>query len=77
MQYKDLNPRKKILMGPGPSNVHPRVLKAMSTPLVGHLDPDFLDIMNETKEMLKQVFQTENEFTIPLSGTDNKTDKEL
>jgi len=67
MQYKDLNPGKKILMGPGPSDVHPRVLKAMSTPLVGHLDPDFLDIMNETKEMLKQVFQTDNEFTIPLS----------
>ena len=60
MLYKDLNPRKKTLMGPGPSNVHPRVLKAMSTPLVGHLDPDFLDIMNETKEMLKQVFQTDN-----------------
>jgi len=69
MQYKDLNPGKRILMGPGPSDVHPRVLKAMSTPLVGHLDPDFLDIMNETKEMLKQVFQTDNEFTIPLSGT--------
>ena len=69
MPYKDLNPRKKILMGPGPINVHPRTLKAMSTPLVGHLDPDFLDIMNETKEMLKKVFQTDNELTIPLSGT--------
>ena len=69
MQYKDLNPRKKILMGPGPINVHPRTLKAMSTPLIGHLDPDFLDIMNETKEMLKKVFQTDNELTIPLSGT--------
>ena len=69
MEYKDLNPRKKILMGPGPSNVHPRVLKAMSTPLVGHLDPDFLNIMNETKAMLKEVFQTDNELTIPLSGT--------
>ena len=69
MQYKDLNPGKRILMGPGPSNVHPRTLKAMSTPLVGHLDPDFLSIMNETKMMLKDVFQTDNEFTIPLSGT--------
>lgn len=67
--YSDLNPRKKILMGPGPSDVHPRVLKAMSTPLVGHLDPDFLEIMNETREMLKEVFQTENELTIALSGT--------
>lgn len=69
MYYKDLNPGKRILMGPGPSDVHPRVLKAMSTPLVGHLDPDFLTIMNETKVMLKEIFQTENEFTIALSGT--------
>lgn len=69
MYYKDLNPGKRILMGPGPSSVHPRVLKAMATPLVGHLDPDFLTVMNETKIMLQEVFQTENEFTIPLSGT--------
>ncbi len=69
MYYKDLNPGKRILMGPGPSDVHPRVLKAMSTPLVGHLDPDFLTIMNETKVMLKEIFQTENEFTVALSGT--------
>lgn len=67
--YSDLNPRKKVLMGPGPSDVHPRVLKAMSTPLVGHLDPDFLEIMNENKEMLKEVFRTKNELTIALSGT--------
>ena len=67
--YTDLNPGKRILLGPGPSDVHPRVLKAMSTPLVGHLDPDFLEIMNETKEMLKEVFQTKNELTIALSGT--------
>jgi alanine-glyoxylate transaminase/serine-glyoxylate transaminase/serine-pyruvate transaminase len=69
MYYKDLDPGKRILMGPGPSDVHPRVLRAMSTPLVGHLDPDFLTIMNETKVMLKEIFQTENEFTIALSGT--------
>ena len=67
--YTDLNPGKRILLGPGPSDVHPRVLKAMSTPLVGHLDPDFLEIMNETREMLKEVFQTRNELTIALSGT--------
>ena len=67
--YSDLNPGKRILMGPGPSDVHPRVLKAMSTPLVGHLDPDFLAIMNDTREMLKEVFQTKNELTIALSGT--------
>ncbi len=67
--YSDLNPGKRVLMGPGPSDVHPRVLKAMSTPLVGHLDPDFLAIMNDTREMLKEVFQTKNELTIALSGT--------
>jgi len=67
--YTDLNPGKRVLMGPGPSDVHPRVLKAMSTPLVGHLDPDFLTIMNETREMLKEVFRTKNELTIALSGT--------
>lgn len=69
MYYEDLNPGKRVLMGPGPSDVHPRVLKAMATPLVGHLDPDFLTIMNETKVMLKEIFQTKNEFTIALSGT--------
>jgi alanine-glyoxylate transaminase/serine-glyoxylate transaminase/serine-pyruvate transaminase len=69
MYYKDLDPGKRVLMGPGPSDVHPRVLKAMSTPLIGHLDPDFLTIMNETKIMLQEVFQTKNEFTIALSGT--------
>jgi alanine-glyoxylate transaminase/serine-glyoxylate transaminase/serine-pyruvate transaminase len=69
MYYKDLNPGKRVLMGPGPSDVHPRVLKSLSTPLVGHLDPDFLTIMHETREMLKEVFQTKNELTIALSGT--------
>jgi alanine-glyoxylate transaminase/serine-glyoxylate transaminase/serine-pyruvate transaminase len=69
MKYTDLNPGKRVLLGPGPSDVHPRVLKAMSTPLVGHLDPDFLTIMNETREMLKEVFRTKNELTIALSGT--------
>ncbi|MEE8564459.1 MAG: alanine--glyoxylate aminotransferase family protein, partial [Atribacterota bacterium] len=69
MHYEDLNPGKRVLMGPGPSDAHPRVLRAMSTPLVGHLDPDFLSIMNETKVMLKEIFQTKNEFTIALSGT--------
>jgi alanine-glyoxylate transaminase/serine-glyoxylate transaminase/serine-pyruvate transaminase len=56
-------------MGPGPSDVHPRVLTAMATPLVGHLDPEFLQIMNETQEMLRQVFRTANRLTFPVSGT--------
>jgi len=56
-------------MGPGPSNVPPRVLRAMSRPLVGHLDPEFVKVMNEIQELLQRVFQTGNPFTIPLSGT--------
>ncbi len=65
----ELNPALRLLLGPGPSDVHPRVLRAMSTPLVGHLDPDFLTIMAETQEMLRQVFQTRNPLTFAVSGT--------
>lgn len=67
--FQDLKPPPRVLLGPGPSNVHPRVLRAMATPLVGHLDPEFLVIMDETKELLRYVFQTENDLTIPISGT--------
>ena len=49
--YSELNTPKRILMGPGPSNVHPRVLKAMATPLVGHLDPTFLEQIHDVSEM--------------------------
>jgi alanine-glyoxylate transaminase/serine-glyoxylate transaminase/serine-pyruvate transaminase len=64
-----LNPSPRILLGPGPSDVHPRVLAAMATPLIGHLDPQFLDIMNETQDMLRRLFQTQNTLTFPVSGT--------
>src|SRR5260370_21203978 len=64
-----LNPTPRLLLGPGPSDVHPRVLTAMAMPLLGHLDPQFLAIMNETQDMLRQVFQTKNQLTVPLSGT--------
>ncbi len=67
--YREINPSTRTLMGPGPSNVDPRVLKSMATPLVGHLDPDFLEIMDETMDMLRRLFQTENALTIPISGT--------
>lgn len=60
---------RRLLMGPGPSDVSPRVLEAMSRPLVGHLDPDFLSLMNEIQESLRAVFQTSNRLTIPISGT--------
>nr|WP_259370421.1 alanine--glyoxylate aminotransferase family protein [Salinarchaeum laminariae] len=56
-------------MGPGPSDVHPRVLRAMSTPLVGHLDPSFVEIMDEVQELLRYTFRTDNEWTFPVSGT--------
>jgi len=59
----------RILMGPGPSNVSPRVLRAMSMPLVGHLDPSFIQLMEEVKDLLRYVFRTRNEVTIPVSGT--------
>ena len=64
---KDIVPR--MLMGPGPSDVNPRVLEAMSQPTVGHLDGQFLDVLNDIREMLQSVFQTENELTLAVSGT--------
>lgn len=66
---KQLQPPERLLMGPGPSNVHPSVLRAMATPLLGHLDPAFLELMNETMDLLRDVFQTKNQCTIPMSGT--------
>jgi len=65
----ELVPSSRVLLGPGPSNVHPRVLKAMATPLVGHLDPEFIRLMEETKDLLRFVFQTKNTLTLPISGT--------
>ena len=56
-------------MGPGPSDVHPRVLAAMALPTVGHLDPQFLGVLNGVREMLQAVFQTRNNLTLAVSGT--------
>ena len=55
---KELNPKARFLMGPGPSDVHSRVYKAMSTPMLGHLDPQFIQIMDEVMEMTRSVYQT-------------------
>jgi len=66
---KELTPSHRILMGPGPSDVSSRVLKAMATPLLGHLDPQFIVIMDEVKEGLRNIFQTKNELTLPVSAT--------
>jgi len=60
---------RRILLGPGPSNVDHRVYEAMSRPLMGHLDPEFLALMDECQELLRQVFGTRNRMTIPISGT--------
>ena len=64
-----LNPPGRLLLGPGPSDAHPRVLAAMTTPLLGHLDPSFLELMAETQDMLRQVLQTINPLTFPISAT--------
>ena len=69
VQYTDLDLHERILLGPGPSMVPPRVLRAIAHPPVGHLDPDFIALMNEVQELLRYVFETENRLTIPVSGT--------
>ena len=65
----DFFPPRRLLLGPGPSMVHPRVLQALSTPMVGHLDPAFLGIMDDVQRLLRQIFQTTYPFTIAVSGT--------
>lgn len=68
-RYPEIDVAPRVLMGPGPSQVDPRVLKAMATPLVGHLDPQFLTIMNDMQAMLREVMQTENRLTFAVPGT--------
>jgi alanine-glyoxylate transaminase / serine-glyoxylate transaminase / serine-pyruvate transaminase len=67
--YEDLSIPARLLLGPGPSNVPDRVTKAMTSPVIGHLDPVFLAIMEEVQDMLREVFMTENRLTLPVSGT--------
>ncbi|MEJ2538910.1 MAG: alanine--glyoxylate aminotransferase family protein [Gemmatimonadota bacterium] len=67
MDLSELTPR--LLLGPGPSPVDPRILEALARPTVGHLDPQFLEIMDEVNEGLREVFGTENALTFPVSGT--------
>lgn len=67
-KFEELNTSTRILMGPGPSDVHPRVLKAMATPLVGHLDPEFLTIMDEIREMVQLTLKTQNQLTFVVSA---------
>jgi alanine-glyoxylate transaminase/serine-glyoxylate transaminase/serine-pyruvate transaminase len=65
---RSFNPPTRTLLGPGPSDVHPRVLEAMSRPTIGHLDPLFVEMMDEMKALLQYAFRTENPLTLPISG---------
>jgi len=65
----EFHPPARLLMGPGPSNVDPRVNLAMAKPLLGHLDPYFIQIMHQVQALLREVFATRNSLTIPISGT--------
>ncbi|MFW6051176.1 MAG: pyridoxal-phosphate-dependent aminotransferase family protein [Myxococcota bacterium] len=64
-----VSPPSRVLMGPGPSDVAPSVLRALAAPTIGHLDPAFLQIMDEVRAMLRRVFGTDHEMTLPMSGT--------
>lgn len=69
ISYQELKPPPRILLGPGPSNIHPRVREAMMESLVGHTDPYFFTVMDDTMKLLRFLFRTENELTFPISGT--------
>jgi alanine-glyoxylate transaminase / serine-glyoxylate transaminase / serine-pyruvate transaminase len=64
-----IDPPSRVLLGPGPSSVPPSVLRALSAPTIGHLDPRFLQITDQVCELLRQVFETKNQLTLPISGT--------
>jgi alanine-glyoxylate transaminase / serine-glyoxylate transaminase / serine-pyruvate transaminase len=68
MKISSFHPPARTLMGPGPSDVHPRVLEAMARPTIGHLDPQFVAMMDELKRLLQYAFRTANALTIPISG---------
>lgn len=68
MTVSSFHPPQRILMGPGPSDVHPRVLQAMGRPVIGHLDPEFVMMMDEMKGLLHYAFQTTNQLTLPVSA---------
>ena len=68
MEIRSFNPPVRTLMGPGPSDVHPRILEALSRPTIGHLDPLFVGMMEEVKILLQYAFQTDNTLTMPVSA---------
>src|SRR5215469_4283907 len=65
----ELNPTYRLLLGPGPCNVDPRILRIASAPQLGHIDPEFFTILEETAQLLRSVFQTKNEMTLCVSGS--------
>jgi len=67
--FGELSVPSRLLLGPGPSNVHPRVYRAMMTPVIGYLDPQFIQLMDDTQRPLRTVFRTENDMTMAISGT--------
>ena len=69
LSYDELKASPRVLLGPGPSDANPRVLKAMTTPMLGYLDGEFIQIMDDTVNLLRRVFGTENRLTLPVSGT--------
>jgi alanine-glyoxylate transaminase/serine-glyoxylate transaminase/serine-pyruvate transaminase len=69
IQTAQLEMPPRLLFGPGPANIHQRVRQALTANEVGHLDPKFLELMTETQELLRYVWQTDNQLTIPVSGT--------
>lgn len=68
MNIQQFMPPSRALMGPGPSDVHPNILEAMSRPTIGHLDPEFIRMMDEIKQLLQYAFETKNELTLPVSA---------
>ncbi|SMY36614.1 pyridoxal-phosphate-dependent aminotransferase family protein [Photobacterium andalusiense] len=68
MSITSFMPPQRILMGPGPSDIYPQVLQALSRPTIGHLDPLFIKMMDELKQLLQYAFQTNNSFTIAVSA---------
>jgi alanine-glyoxylate transaminase/serine-glyoxylate transaminase/serine-pyruvate transaminase len=67
--YPQLDDPPRLLLGPGPANAHPRVLQAMAMPQLSHLDPAFIALMDEIQELLRYTWQTDNEYTLSISGT--------
>ena len=66
---KPFDPPERLLLGPGPSPIDPRILQAFTRPTLGHLDPNFIELMDEVREMIRSTFKTTNDITFPVSGT--------